>query len=147
MTFPNVLHNTFTNTLGSAYPATTPSLDQYLLGSTTTYTTQRIASLYSPGQNAYINAVFGLGEGTQIQVTALGVSNSILGWNQLSSGTGSFINPVAGGFGSQWWLQDVSVPNYSGTKWVGTERTVSATIKPTNMPGVWKIQTASVVMR
>jgi hypothetical protein len=159
--FHGVLHDAWTSTIGfttDSYPETIPSFSEYYLGTPDgTFTDHNFIVAYNPGVDYGIGDVLTIpadsGPSAQIEVTNLGVSNSITGYNIIDEGVGGvFTNPVSvtGGLGTgaAYNVLPYSVPNYiPGTAWVGTPRVVAANVTPTDIPNLWKIQTRTIVMR
>ncbi|PYS92525.1 MAG: hypothetical protein DMF62_00525 [Acidobacteria bacterium] len=157
--YPEVLHDDITNSLGAFYPATTPSFTEYYTGiSSGSGGTGSVYALTAPG-NSYTpgNAITVCG--TSCIIVATGVSGSILGITQPAAPpTGVIITgfssggacSVSGGGGTGAAFNelivsyDIPVP---GSGWVGTEKVIAADVKYQNIPRLWKIVTESVVMR
>ncbi len=158
--FHGVLHDGWVTQIGFAveqFAPTTPTFTEYYLGTPSgTFTNHNLIVLYTPGTGYTLGDVLtipGTGGSAQIQVTGLGVSNSITGYTIASEGLGgTYTNPVTAtggsGTGAQFNVLPYSVPNYvPGTAWVGTPRVVSADIKQTEIKEQWKIQIRIVEMR
>lgn len=155
-TYPNVLHDAFNNTLGAFYPATTPSFTQYLLGNlsgSSTYIAhagiQTLGTGYTIGQTLTVG---GGGHVTHVRVTAVGTAGEIYGYTQLDNGNwttqGSFGPFTVSPGGATFIVIVVLTPNYvPGTSWVGQLKTIAASVKPTDIRNLWKIQKVLVVMR
>jgi hypothetical protein len=150
----DVLHDAYV--YGSiAFAATTPSASEYVSGIPSGSTVHKnLATLYNPGAGAILGAhitlLLGAYSKNDIIITALGVGNSILAYSDGLGG--SFPNgttgPLSSSYGSQWNVFGWDSPTYiPGTGWIGTERVISATVVPTDIPRLWKIQTKSVVAR
>lgn len=162
--FPNVLHDDITTTQGLQYAATTPSFTQYYSGLISGTQVINIVGGYTPGSGYNIGDNLsisdGAGHSATIRVTRLGQSNSIGAWAQTSAG--NFPNPSApapdvygpfaglggAGSGAAFTVDAATTNTYTtGTGWIGTEHPVAATIKPTNIPNLWKIQVRALIMR
>jgi hypothetical protein len=154
-TYANVLHDDFTNTLGAHYPATTPSFEQYYLGTpsgTSGFSTLVLAgpgSGYTVGDNVLCGGVGGT-------VSAVGVGGSIAAFASspisgriISSSTGPVTALTGGtGTGGQAYVLSYVVQNYvAGTAWVGNLKIIAAKVTKTDIPNLWKCQTTSVIMR
>lgn len=138
------------------YPATTPSATQYLHGSISGYVLNTYVFLsgagvgYTAGNNLTFS---GGGGGGSVTVNTVGVSGEIAAFSGSASGYpsagtyGPFAAAGGSGSGASFTVSVVSTPTYSGTPWVGNLKTVAATISPTDIANLWKIQTKSVVMR
>jgi hypothetical protein len=160
--FHGVLHNDYTAAAAGVppqfFPATTPSYSEYFGGTLVGYALKTIAQLVSPGSGgASVGQTFTVGAYpwgvVSITVLApLGVSNTVLNFTQttLSTGVNAGVSPTTypGAGGSSWSLVTVSVPIYDlGTRWIGNEKVIGATVSPTEIKNQWKVQTRSVIMR
>ena len=157
-TFPEVLHDNITNSLGASYPATTPSFTEYYFGTGSgsggtgaIYTLTAVGSGYTVG-----NAISVCGSSCIILAT--GVSGSIIAISQPAAPPSGAITTglsdggpcgVSGGGGSgaafNKLIVSYEIPT-PGSGWVGTEKTIAAVIKQ-DAPDLWKVETESVVMR
>jgi hypothetical protein len=157
-TYPEVLHDDITNTLGAFYPATTPSLTKYYLGTPSGGTSLFYVAGVAAGGTGY-----GVGDtltasGHNFTVISLGATNSVSAVAPVGSpgGTiivgftslGTFAASGGGGTGCQLTVYQVTydIP-VAGSAWVGTEKPIAAEVKQTNIPNLWKVVTESVVMR
>jgi hypothetical protein len=158
-TFPDVLHDNITNTLGAFYPATTPSLTEYYLGTSAgPGGTGHVYALTNPGSGYTVGSAITVC-GTPCTILAVGVSNSIIAINQVAAPpTGVIITgltnagacSVSGGGGTGAAFDDLQVTYDNvvpGSAWVGNERTIAGDVQPTEIPNLWKVVTESVVMR
>lgn len=157
-TFPEVLHDDITNTLGAFYPATTPSFTEYYVGiGSGSGGTVDIAVILSGGTGYTAGNTLSAG-GVSISVIAVGATGNIIGYTQSGSTIGVIVTgytdtgpaSATGGSGSGATFEIFSVAYESvvpGSAWVGNERPVAADIKPTEVPNIWKVITESVVMR
>lgn len=159
--YTDVLHNGYLSAIGfatQAYPATTPSYNEYYLGTPSgSSTTHSTISLSNPGSGGYTVGdtltLTGSGDAAQIQITAVQVSGYIYSWIVLDEGeAGVYSNPVTAtggtGSGAQFFVVPYEQSDYTpGTAWIGTERVVGATVTPEKEKHLWKVQTHSVVMR
>jgi hypothetical protein len=158
-TYPDVLHDTFNNTLGAYYPATRPSLTEYYLGTPSSTTgTFYFAAVNVPGNGYALRASCTI-NGHGFVVASVGVSNSLVEVTFPGAPTGNYIVTsvvdqgsfaVTGGGGSGAYCEVFQI-NYAvpvaGSAWVGTERDIAATVTQTEVPGLWKVVLESVVMR
>lgn len=159
--FTDVLHNDFSIQMFfgvQVYPATTPSYDEYYLGTPSGSSTAHTSiNQQDPGAGGYsvgdVLSLVGSGGTAQIQLTAIQASGYIWSWIVIDDGLGGiYTNPVAasGGTGSGATFNVVTyeTADYTpGTAWVGTERIIAASVTPQKEKNLWKIQTYSIVMR
>ena len=155
-TYPEVLHDDITNTLGAFYPATSPSFTQYYLGNTssTTGSFGVGTAVYPYGTGYHIGQSVTAG-GYSFVVTNIGSAGELYGVIPATTPSGPYIvtstvnlgNFTVAGGGTL----DVIQVNYSvpvpGSAWVGSERVIAATITQTDIPNLWKVVTEAVVMR
>ena len=157
-TFPEVLHDDITNSLGASYPATTPSFTKYYLGTGSGSTgTGSIYVLTSPGTAYTVGSGITVC-GSSCIILATGVAGSIIAISQPAVPPSGVITTgltdggpcvVSGGGGSGAAFNELIVSYETvvpGSGWVGTEKPIAAVIKQ-DSPGLWKIETESVVMR
>lgn len=159
--YPEVLHDDITNSLGAFYAATTPTFTEYYagIGSGTTA---------NFGFGTWPSTGNGSGYSVNDSITACGYNFTVLGVDGTGAITFAAPDPlppaniiflsstslgacsVGGGGGSGAFLNvlevtyDVPIP---GSAWIGNERVISAIVRPTEIPGLWKVTTESVVMR
>jgi hypothetical protein len=171
-TFHNVLHDAYTamGTIPQFFPATTPSYTEYFLGNPLTAQLKYTVSIsdaggsyesppsrYSPGQMIYYNS-FGGSVSVSFSVKVLTVDptyGSIQSFEVLSANgpaDPSTLNnpysapPTAGGGSAKFNM----VPYYDyqrGSAWINTPRVVAASVKPTDIPNLWRVDTRTIVMR
>lgn len=150
------LHDAITTFGAFMYPATTPSGTEYHLGIPDgTFTNVGVASIANPGSGYVIGgsgSFSGDGNFVTIQITQVGVSNSITAFSVTSStfamAGGPYMLSGGGGTGAEFNVLIFTIPNYiPGTAWIGTERVIAANVTPEREHNLWKIQTRSVVMR
>jgi len=154
-TYPNVVHDDITNSLGAHYPATTPSFEQYYLGTPSGTSGYAALVLAGPGAGYSVGDTVSYG-GVSATVTAIGSGGAIIGLSSspisgrvISSSNGP-VGALTGGSGSggQAYVLSATIQNYTaGTAWVGNEKTVAAKVTRTDIPNLWKVQTTAVVMR
>ena len=157
--FHQVLHDDWTTSgsLPQFYPATTPSFTKYVLGEFSSIQNLVDISLNDVGTGYQVGDILSVfattGNGT-VQVTQVGISNSIVAFTvlttfpilygtssptSLNGGSGTGANAIVSTFVGR-------VPDTS-TRWIGNPKIVSANITPTEIPNLWKITTRTVVMR
>ena len=155
-TYPEVLHDNITNTLGAFYPATSPSLTQYYLGtaSSTTGSYGVGIAVYPYGTGYYVGQSVSAG-GYTFTVSNIGSTGELFGVIPTTVPSGPVIvtsttnlgNFAVGGGGTLNVIQvNYSVP-VAGSGWVNSERVIAATVTQTDIPNLWKIVTEAVVMR
>ncbi len=158
-TYPEVLHDDITNTLGAFYPATTPSFTEYYYGTGSVGTGSfYVFGIQAPGTGYAVGDVLTIVGYGSVTVLAVGVANSVLQVTQptpppgvqITGGTfsGTFAGGGGAGSGAMFNVFTVSynIPT-PGTAWVGNERPIAADVKQTDIPNLWKVVIESVVMR
>jgi hypothetical protein len=159
-TYPEVLHDAITNTLGAYYAPTTPTLTQYYFGTPSATTGSYYVCIatfpygtgYHVGDSVTVN-------GQSFTIVIIGSSGEFFGavpsppppspiLVTAQTNTGNF--SVVGGGGSggtaQLYRIDYTVP-VAGSAWVGNERAIAAQVTQTDIPNLWKVVTESVTMR
>ncbi|HET6887731.1 MAG TPA: hypothetical protein VFH87_07385, partial [Candidatus Udaeobacter sp.] len=138
----DVLHDSAFFGGGYWFGATTPSYSEYtgwqtVFGTGAWIFTAGSATVTGSGTNftgeLHVGDVVGRywGMGPAITIISIGSATTL---------TLSSPMPISGSSG-------VYVSRDLGSRWIGTSRVVGATVSPTNIPNLWKVQTKSVVMR
>jgi hypothetical protein len=154
-TYPDVLHDDITNTLGASYPATTPSFTEYYAGtpSGSTASFGVVTSIINGGSGNTVGDVVSIsGYGFQVlAVDGSGAATFLVPYPaapahiiyvstvNLGALTGSGITANIYEI-----TYDIPVP---GSAWVGTLRVIAADVHQTEVPNQWQVMTESVVMR
>jgi hypothetical protein len=141
---------------GIFFPATSPTATQYAKGTQTGSTLSGGPVLATSGLSYTAGstvAFSGDGHSQSCSVDTVGPSGEITGFTPISGGgwpAGSW-GPYAStgtGTGATFMVVMASAPTYDpSTKWIGTEKTISAKVEKTDIPSLWKVTTKSTVMR
>jgi len=154
----NVLHDDLI-VLGLFFPATTPSSTLYRLGVQSGTAHVDVPSLYSGGTGYQVGNILTVASGggsLTVRVDSVQSPNgNIIGFH-MTAHASNFPNGLTGpitatggsGTTAQFYVYGDDSPTYTpGTAWIGQEKIVAAKVTKENIPGLWKVQTRSVVMR
>jgi hypothetical protein len=158
--YSDVLHDEFTNTQGFYYAETTPSMTEYLYGSPSGTVSHVYASISANGSGYTVGNII-TGGGASMQVDSIAAGGAIAAAHQTSP---AYVAPpnnrvvsstlvtasTTGGSGTGAALNVITVVFQlfvAGSSWVGNEKACMVKVSTTDLPQLWKVEKALVVMR